>query len=151
MPLPRPLTALLVALSLAGCAPPETSAVGTYPVESVVDGDTIRVSIDGDSHRVRILGIDAPEVEPPEACSAEATTHLEQLVDGKPVTLVRSAEAPARDRYDRILAYVEADSGDAGLSLLEAGLVAPYRAQEHERQRAYEAAAKSAESPACAR
>ena len=36
--------------------------IGYYNVESVVDGDTIRVKIDGKIETVRLIGIDAPEI-----------------------------------------------------------------------------------------
>ncbi|WP_156642094.1 thermonuclease family protein [Arthrobacter sp. B6] len=41
-----------------------TSAEGPFPVTSVTDGDTIRVTIEGNSTRVRLIGIDTPEADP---------------------------------------------------------------------------------------
>ena len=79
-------------------------------VESVIDGDTIEVAMDGGgSETVRLLGIDTPEtVDPnrPEQCyGAEASGYLKGLLPaGTPVTLVLDAEV--RDRYERLLAYV---------------------------------------------
>lgn len=150
-PLPRLLPGLLAAtVGLAGCVTQPTEHTGNLTVESVIDGDTLRLTIDGTSERVRILGIDSPETDPPESCAAEATAHLEQLIGTHPVTIVQSAHAPTRDRYGRLLAFVETAGGDAGLSLLEAGLAEPYRSQSHERQAEYESAAQDAEPPACA-
>ncbi len=74
----------------------------------VVDGDTILVAIDGREERVRYIGVDTPEtVKPhtPVQCfgkRASAANH--RLVDGRDVRLV--ADAEARDRYGRLLAYV---------------------------------------------
>src|SRR5687767_1415177 len=39
----------------------QATASGPYVVESVVDGDTIRISCNGTSTRVRLVGINAPE------------------------------------------------------------------------------------------
>lgn len=75
----------------------------------VVDGDTIRVRIHGAEERVRLIGIDTPETHGRgglrECFGAEATDRMEALLpEGTPVRLVRDVEA--RDRYDRLLAYV---------------------------------------------
>lgn len=76
---------------------------------SVVDGDTIRVRIQGAEERVRLLGIDTPETHGQgglrECFGVEATARMEALLpNGTPVRLVRDVEA--RDRYGRLLAYV---------------------------------------------
>jgi len=77
-------------------------------VGRVVDGDTIRVHI-GSEETVRLIGIDTPESvdprSPVECFGVEASTHLQELLPvGTRVRLVRDVEA--RDRYDRLLAYV---------------------------------------------
>jgi micrococcal nuclease len=75
----------------------------------VVDGDTIEVSIGGVEETVRLLGIDTPESVDPrapvECFGREAAAHTASLLPtGTEVRLVRDIEA--RDRYDRLLAYV---------------------------------------------
>jgi micrococcal nuclease len=80
----------------------------TARVLRVVDGDTILVAVGGRQERVRYIGVDTPEtVKPntPVQCfgkRASAANH--RLVDGRDVRLV--ADAEARDRYGRLLAYV---------------------------------------------
>lgn len=83
-------------------------------VTGVVDGDTLRVRVDGRDDRVRLIGIDTPETSPdaPVECyGPEATARIEALVPpGTAIRLERDVEA--RDRYDRLLAYVfRADDG----------------------------------------
>jgi micrococcal nuclease len=78
-------------------------------VARVVDGDTIVVRFGNDDETVRLLGIDTPETHKPntpvECYGPEAAARLEALLPkGTPVRLVRDVEA--RDRYDRLLAYV---------------------------------------------
>ena len=91
-----------------GAAAPSASA-GAATVTRVVDGDTIRVRIQGAEERVRLIGIDTPETHGPgglrECFGTEASGRLEALLpEGTVVRLVRDVEA--RDRYDRLLAYV---------------------------------------------
>lgn len=138
---------------LTGCTPPPPEPIHSFEqveVEHVTDGDTLRVTIDGTEERVRILGIDTPELEPPEPCASEATDRLTDLIDEQPVTLTRDPAVPERDRYDRILAYVETATGeDTGAVLLSEGLAEIYRAQEHMRTDDYRAAAEKAATPPC--
>lgn len=66
-------------------------------VERVIDGDTFVLSW---GQRVRLDGVDAPEIE---LClGQEAKKKLERLVLGKKVRL----EEPVTDKYGRILAFV---------------------------------------------
>lgn len=81
-----------------------------YDVVSVYDGDTIAVSVDGQRERVRIIGIDAPEMARDGAaaeCYAQpAASHLQSLVQGKRVHLLADPTQDDRDRYDRLLRHV---------------------------------------------
>lgn len=77
-------------------------------VVSVVDGDTIRVMIDGTEYPVRYIGIDCPETKHPSkpatATGKAASAANADLVGGMTVLLER--DASPTDRYDRLLAYV---------------------------------------------
>lgn len=132
----------LALVSSSGCAveggpsspPTPTSATSTVPspvptessngvtseviVVDVVDGDTLDVGLpSGGEERVRILGINAPERG---ECLAEgATAALERLVAGVEVDLV--ADRSDRDRYGRLLRYVEVDGDDVGVALVREG------------------------------
>ncbi len=87
----------------------------------VVDGDTIKVAIAGHQETIRYIGMDTPEsVKPntPVQCYAENASHenTRLLKVGEPVRLVVGAEA--RDRYDRLLAYVYRRSDGAFINAL---------------------------------
>ena len=87
-------------------------------VVAVTDGDTIDVRIDGSVETVRLVGINAPERG--ECLADEAERWLRDRVDGRSVELVR--DVSDRDRYGRLLRYVELDGADVGVELVRAGL-----------------------------
>jgi micrococcal nuclease len=84
------------------------SSVRTARVLRVVDGDTILVAIGGRQERVRYIGVDTPETVKPhtrvQCFGKRASAANHRLVNGRAVRLV--ADAEARDRYGRLLAYV---------------------------------------------
>lgn len=97
---------------------------GPYPVERVVDGDTVILRIDGVRERVRLIGIDTPESVPDNAdrvvpYGAVAAAFTEEALEGKEVMIETDAEL--RDDYDRLLAYVYVDGEMFNARLLEEG------------------------------
>ena len=94
-------------------------------VTSITDGDTFRA---GDE-RVRLTGIDTPEISTgPECYGPEATDALAALIPpGTEVRLVLDVEP--EDRYDRTLAYVYrlSDGTFVNLSLARDGFATPLR------------------------
>lgn len=104
---------------------------------AVLDGDTIRVeTLDGRQlGRVRLLGIDAPELahppEPAECYAEDATDILERLAPiGSTIELVTDTAHPSRDRYDRLLRYVGHDDVDVAHELLASGAARRYEADQ---------------------
>ena len=101
------VAACVLLLVAVGCRPDAPPSDGV--VEHVVDGDTVDVVL-GDRHeRVRLIGIDTPEVYvrdgPPECYGPEASAYTKQLLpEGTPVRLER--DVVGRDDYGRLLAYV---------------------------------------------
>ncbi len=89
--------------------PPPVERVANAEVVTVVDGDTIVVSVGDAEEHVRLIGIDTPETKRPdtpvECFGPEASDGTKSLLPpGTPVHLERDTEL--RDRYDRLLAYV---------------------------------------------
>lgn len=103
-PLPSPTTAA------PPPAPPAPSRSGPYPVLEVVDGDTVKVSIDGSSTTLRLIGLDTPETKDPrkpvQCFGREASAHGHELLDGQAVELEYDDSQGRLDKYDRTLAYV---------------------------------------------
>ena len=78
------------------------SNIKKFKAGRTVDGDTFRVDNDGTRERVRLIGLDAPEIGEPGA--DEATEFLRKKTEGKDVWL--EFEGAERDRFGRFRAYV---------------------------------------------
>jgi micrococcal nuclease len=123
-------------------------------VREVVDGDTLKVRIDGQADTVRVLGIDTPEVHtdntPDEFDPRLSPAHLrrwgkqasgymrDRLARGDRVTLVFDPNEGRRGYYDRLLAYVELpDDADLGAALVENGIARVYEKGDAQRKPDY--------------
>ena len=112
------VAAALVAAALTlllGDHDADAPAAGARVVR-VVDGDTVRVAVDGREQSVRLLGIDTPETHRPgvgiECGGPEATRSLSALLPGGTrVSLEPDPSQDRVDRYDRLLAYVRLPDG----------------------------------------
>lgn len=153
-----PVVALSVALFWALISlsdeEPQSGHAEVLEVVRVIDGDTLIVERDGGEERVRLLGIDAPEVardgQPGEPCAAEATALTQELTDRAEVEVISDPSQPDEDRYGRTLAYVEADGRDVSAELLRTGLAEVYEAApDIARYADYEELAARAAVPAC--
>jgi len=89
----------------------------------VIDGDTIKVEIDGKTYKVRYIGIDTPELhhpnKPVEEYAQEAYEFNKSLVDGKELKLVK--DVSETDKYDRLLRYVYVGDLFVNAELVEKG------------------------------
>jgi micrococcal nuclease len=123
------LVAVVVVLVVHGGDEGSHTGLGQAQVLRVVDGDTIRVRLDGRTERVRYIGVDTPEsVKPgtPVQCFAKrASAANAALVAGRSVRLV--ADVEQRDRYGRLLAYVyrEPDGAFVNAQLVRDGYARP--------------------------
>lgn len=124
------LTAFLTIFLLAACTGENGASTGTgerIDVEliSVIDGDTIRIIMDGQEETVRYLLIDTPETNQaqsgPQPLGPEATAENKRLLDSGNVSVELDA-GDRYDQYDRLLAYVYADEISVQEHLLESGL-----------------------------
>ena len=103
-------TACLVLSSCASAAvQPDASGRVHGSIISVADGDTVVVRFATGTETIRLIGVDTPETvhptKPVECFGPEASAHTKQLLPkGTKVYVMRDAEA--RDRYQRLLAYV---------------------------------------------
>jgi len=97
-------------LLLAGCnLPTETAEAGSCRVNSIHDGDTMRVTCNGSKQKVRLYCIDTPEIEQ-KPWGRESRDYLRSMTP-KAITLLQRD----KDDYGRIVAEVFA--GDTNLNL----------------------------------
>ena len=110
---------VLAAVQPAGAAP-ERALLQTARVSRVVDGDTVWVKLEARAKpiKVRILGIDAPEIC--QQGGAEAQQALAGRVLGQWVTL-QVQPTRSRDDYGRWLARLQWQGSDVGRWLVQSG------------------------------
>ena len=107
-------------------------------VRGVMDGDTFEVLKDGEVVRVRMKGIDTPELsgynDQPEPCAENAKQFLWDTIGNSQVDLEFDASCgddpynTCVDTYDRVLAYVRIYTGeDLATLILKQGLGQVYR------------------------
>jgi len=101
--------------------PPDALAEGPYPVERVIDGDTLLLP---NGVRIRLIGADTPETvkpnHPVEPWGPEATAFTREFLAGHQVRLQFDRER--KDQYGRFLAYVWVDERMLNEELIRAGL-----------------------------
>ncbi|RWZ68077.1 nuclease [Labedella populi] len=156
----RAASTFLIALMLGGitaCTPAPSDQASTVEAEegevvAVVDGDTIDVQLPDGEARIRIIGIDTPEIarEPGETsdCYAdEARTSVNDLLYGRTVELRSDPTQDDVDRYGRLLRHVLVDGKSAAVLALGAGVGHEYTYDaDYDGQAAHREAEKSAAS-----
>ena len=117
---------LITACAQAGGA----ATAATARVDHVVDGDTVEVVVGRRHERVRLIGVDTPEVfverGPPDCYGPEASAFTNHLLP--PGTAVRlERDIVGRDDYGRLLAYVYrvADGRMVNQLLIDGGYARP--------------------------
>ncbi|MDP3899665.1 MAG: thermonuclease family protein [bacterium] len=105
-----------------------------YTVVRVIDGDTIDVRYGTKVERVRLIGIDTPEVvdprKPVECFGEEASFQAEELLIDRKVYLEIDPSQDERDKYDRLLRYVRtADGVFYNLEMIKQGYAYEYTYQ----------------------
>lgn len=113
-------------------ASPSAAPAGDWvPVTSVVDGDTLKVSLNGTIETLRLIGLDTPETvdpgKPVQCFGPEASQRAKDLLSGKRVSLEFDPSQGERDRYNRLLVYVFLEDGTHyNLKMIEDGYAHEY-------------------------
>lgn len=117
----RHLLAALVASAIAAAAEScrqraSPSGAGTWLVVAVQDGDTVSAKApDGIQHRIRLVGIDAPEFDQPHG--RQARDALAAQVGGRRVAV----ESHGHDQHGRLLARLFVEGRDVNTALVREG------------------------------
>lgn len=123
------LAASSLALVGSGCSSSHADADTTATVLRVVDGDTVDVVDDSRGRlRIRIIGIDSPEVHKPNysvGCwGPQASEFARSTLTGQRVAIVADSSQDVHDRYGRSLAYLDRPGGwDFSVEAARAGAV----------------------------
>ncbi len=111
----KSIPVLLLTVLFASIAPQRDCSAAPYSfpeakVITVNDGDTITILLDGSKYRVRLIGIDAPEMGQ-EPWGRASRDHLRRLLkDGRwRVSLEQDIEH--YDKYNRLLVYLWTSDG----------------------------------------
>ena len=81
----------------------------TAKIYAVIDGDTVKAVISNKKVTIRLIGMDAPEANPPQCFSREAAQAMRGLVLNKTVKL--EADKVVKDKYGRWLRYAYLEDG----------------------------------------
>ncbi|MFV9832736.1 endonuclease [Bacillus subtilis] len=94
-------------------------------LDKAVDGDTIKVTYNGNVDTVRYLLVDTPETKKPNSCvqpyGEDASKRNKELVNSGKLQL-EFDKGDRRDKYGRLLAYVYVDGKSVQETLLKEGL-----------------------------
>jgi len=91
-------------------------------ITRIVDGDTVVIESDqGIKYKIRLLGIDAPEIK--QLYGKEATKYLSNLILGKTLLVIESD----KDRYKRLLGKLVLEGHDINLALVKNGMAWHYK------------------------
>jgi micrococcal nuclease len=132
---------------------PEEPTTTVSLVIRVVDGDTIDVQTDGNTTRVRFIGVDTPETVKPhtpvQCYGPEASAETKTMLTGKFVRLETDPSQDTYDVYGRLLAYVFLPNGALyNEYLIENGFGREYtfKGRTYHYQAAFKAAQNTAKS-----
>lgn len=100
-------------------------------VSKVIDGDTVKILMNGEEVKVRLIGIDTPETVHPnkdvEWFGKEAAKKLKQMVEGKTVCLKMDRDKTQDiDKYGRLLRYLWLDNLFVNAELVKQGYAFAY-------------------------
>ena len=82
----------------------------TVHVEKIYDGDTIAAFVNGQFQKIRLIGIDAPEMEQ-RPWGGKAKECIEAFIRTTASKISLEHDLERRDKYGRVLAYVWTQDG----------------------------------------
>jgi len=122
-------------------------------VLSVIDGDTVDVMVEGKKERIRLLGIDAPEMGfegKKEMCFAkESRNALVELIGDQTIIIASDSSQADRDGYNRLLRYISLPDGTlVNKRMVEEGYAREYvfKSLPYQQRQEFQDAQQKAES-----
>lgn len=95
--------------------PTSEPTITLYTVASVIDGDTLKITMNGKLETLRLIGMDTPETvdprKPVQCFGKEASNKAKELLAGKKISIETDPSQGERDKYGRLLVYVRRSDG----------------------------------------
>ncbi|MEK7477921.1 MAG: thermonuclease family protein [Patescibacteria group bacterium] len=121
-------------LSVTATTTPSSSFIPTGDfglVARVVDGDTIVVNLNGREEKIRLIGINTPEIvdsrKPVECFGREASDRAKAILTNQTVRLEFDLSQDRYDKYGRLLVYVWLSDGtNFNLKMIQDGFAYEY-------------------------
>ena len=86
-----------------------------FRVVKVVDGDTVDILMNGNTERLRLIGINTPETvdprKPVQCFGREASDKAKSMLSGSTISIEQDPSQGERDTYGRLLAYIFLEDG----------------------------------------
>ena len=102
----------------------------TTTVSRVIDGDTIEVNLNGKLEKVRLIGIDSPEIvdprKPIQCFAKEASDKAKSLLTNQIIRLESDVSQGERDKYGRLLRYVFLNDNNFNKLMISEGFAHEY-------------------------
>ncbi|MFH1456797.1 MAG: thermonuclease family protein [Patescibacteria group bacterium] len=106
-------------------------------ISRVVDGDTVEFTCNGKDEKIRIIGIDTPETvhpsKPVQCFGKEASQKMKKIAENKKAILKKGQGSENRDKYGRLLRYIEINNQDIGAEMIKNGYAFSYKIYPHEK------------------
>lgn len=101
--------------SVAGNLSTSDVAKTLYKITKIVDGDTVKIEMNGKVETVRLIGVDTPEVvdprKPVQCFGREASAKTKEWLLNRVVKVESDSTQDTRDKYGRLLLYIYRDDG----------------------------------------
>lgn len=105
----------IITTNLASQNQNQTANQTYYLVVDVIDGDTIKISINEKDETLRLIGLDTPETvdprKPVQCFGKEASDKAKELLLEKKIRIESDVSQDVRDKYGRLLVYVYREDG----------------------------------------
>ncbi len=127
---------LILLLVTSSCTLDQTNFEENATVKKIIDGDTYLIDVNGSEEKIRLLGIDYPDLTKDritnfldlgvvknkvQDCYKKGKEDLEKNLVGKNMIIIRDPNEKDRDKYKRLLRYAEFNNTDIGAWLLQNG------------------------------
>ena len=146
------LISAIAVLLLAGIGYYKPKTADCYNVVYYYDGDTVKLDINGKQEKVRLLGIDTPEMnydsdKKPDCYAKQASEQLKKIIGNSCVQIKTDQLAGQKDKYGRLLLYLYLpDNTFVNMQMVSQGHAFSYIYSDNQYKQEFEQAQQEAKS-----